>query len=129
MINANKAKQDREVTDDVREKPATIVPFAMPKAQVDSNIVVDDSGRAIVALLQKAAEMAKDDCARAMDLAHKLSFQLRVAEETARKLEDGVAHFRDRATRAEAWLLRIHDEIEHTFFQKKDRDSQQAQRQ
>ena len=65
MINANKAKQDREVTDDVREKPATIVPFApMPKAQVDSNIVVDDSGRAIVALLQKAAEMAKDDCAR-----------------------------------------------------------------
>jgi len=24
MINANKAKQDREVTDDVREKPATI---------------------------------------------------------------------------------------------------------
>ena len=36
MINANKAKQDRELTDDVREKPATIVPFApMPKAQVD----------------------------------------------------------------------------------------------
>jgi hypothetical protein len=82
-----------------------------------------------VALLQKAAEMAKDDCARAMDLAHKLSFQLRVAEETARKLEEGVAHFRDRATRAEAWLLRIHDEVEHTFFQKKDPDSRQAQRQ
>jgi hypothetical protein len=130
MINANKAKQDRELTDDVREKPATIVPFApMPKGQVEGNIVVDDSGRAIVALLQKAAEMAKDDCARAMDLAHKLSFQLRVAEETARKLEEGVAHFRDRATRAEAWLLRIHDEVKHTFFQKKDRDSRQAQRQ
>ena len=81
MSNA-KAKQDRELTDDAREKPATIVPFApMPKGQVERNIVVDDSGRAIVALLQKAAEMAKDDCARAMDLAHKLSFQLRAAEE------------------------------------------------
>ena len=42
MINANKAKQDREVTDDVREKPATIVPFApMPKGQVEGNIVAD----------------------------------------------------------------------------------------
>jgi hypothetical protein len=129
MSNA-KAKQDRELTGDAREKPATIVPFApMPKGQVERNIVVDDSGRAIVALLQKAAEMAKDDCARAMDLAHKLSFQLRAAEERARELEEGVAHFRDRATRAEAWLLRIHDEVEHTFFQKKDRDSRQAQRQ
>src|SRR5436190_12305055 len=99
------------------DKPATIVPFApMSKGQAEGHIVADDSGRAIVALLQKAAEMAKDDCARAMDLAHKLSFQLRVAEETARKLEEGVAHFRDPATRAEAWLLRIHAEVEHTFF-------------
>src|ERR1700730_18560776 len=95
------------------DKPATIVPFApMSKGQAEGHIVVDDSGRAIVALLQKAAEMAKDDCARAMDLAHKLSFQLRVAEETARKLKEGIEHFRDRATRAEAWLLRIHDEVE-----------------
>jgi hypothetical protein len=30
-------------------------------------MVADDSGRAILALLQKAAEMAKEDCARAME--------------------------------------------------------------
>ena len=120
------------------DKPATIVPFApMSKGQAEGHIVADDSGRTIVALLQKAAEMAKDDCARAMDLAHKLSFQLRAAEERARELEaeaaNGrtapVAASRDRAGRAEAWLLRIHNEVEHTFFQKKDRESRQAPRQ
>jgi hypothetical protein len=112
------------------EKPSTIVPFApMQKGPPDGHIVADDSGRTIVALLQKAAEMAKDDCARAMDLAHKLSFQLRSAEERARELEAEAAHFRDRAARAEAWLLRIHNEVEHTFFQKNDRDTRQAPRQ
>src|SRR3979490_1264926 len=100
------------------DKQTTIVPFApVSKRRPDNNVVADDSGRTIVALLQKAAEMAKDDCARAMDLAHKLSFQLRAAEERARELEAEAAHFRDRAGRAEAWLLRIHNEVEHTFFQ------------
>jgi hypothetical protein len=112
------------------DKPATIVPFApTSKSHADANIVADDSGRTIVALLQKAAEMAKEDCARAMDLAHKLSFQLRAAEERARELEAEATHFRDRAARAEAWLLRIHNEVEHTFFQKKDRDQRLPPRQ
>ena len=110
------------------DKAATIVPFApAPKAQPEA--AVDESGRAIVAMLQRAAEMAKEDCARAMDLAHKLSFQLRAAEERARDLEAEATHFRDRAARAEAWLLRIHNEVENTFFQKKERDPRQPQRQ
>ena len=101
------------------DKAATVVPFApTPKGQ-QPEVVADESGRTIVALLQKAAEMAKEDCARAMDLAHKLSFQLRASEERGRELEAEVAHFRDRATRAEAWLLRIHNEVEQTFFSKK----------
>jgi hypothetical protein len=113
------------------DKSNTIVPFApTPKVQQsEANIVADDSGRTIIALLQKASEMAKDDCARAMDLAHKLSFQLRSAEERAREAEAEAAHFRDRAARAEAWLLRIHNEVEQTFFQKKERDPRQAPRQ
>ena len=90
--------------------------------------MADDSGRAIVALLQKAAEMAKEDCARAMDLAHKLSSQLRAAQERERELEVEAAHFRDRATRAEEWLLRIQNEIERTFLQKKDHPPRQAPR-
>ena len=114
---------------DPPDKPAVIVPFApISKGQPDANIVADDSGRAIVALLQKAAEMVKEDCARAMDLAHKLSFQLRAAEERARELEAEAAHFRDRATRAEEWLLRIQNEVERTFFQKKDHSPRQAPR-
>jgi hypothetical protein len=113
----------------VPDKPTAIVPFApVSKGQPDANIVADDSGRAIVVLLQKAAEMAKDDCDRAIAMAHKLSFQLRAAEERARELEVEVAHFRDRATRAEEWLLRIHNEVENTFFQKEDRAPRQAPR-
>jgi hypothetical protein len=108
-------------------KPGTVVPFApAPKSHPDANIVADDSGRTIVALLQRAAEMAKDDCARAMELAHKLSFQLRATEERCRELEAQATHFRDRAARAEQWLLRIHNEVEQTFFQRKERDPRSA---
>jgi hypothetical protein len=103
------------------DKAGTIVPFApTPKGQPE--VAADDSGRTIVALLQKAADMAKEDCARAMDLAHKLSFQLRASEERLREVEAEAAHFRDRAARAEAWLIRIHTEVEQTFFQKKERE-------
>jgi hypothetical protein len=111
------------------DKPNTIIPFApAPKNQPEANVVADDSGRTIIALLQKASDMAKEDCSRAMDLAHKLSFQLRAAEERTRELEAEAAHFRDRAARAEAWLLRIHNEVEQTFFQKKERDSRHTTR-
>jgi hypothetical protein len=100
--------------------PAAVVPFAPYKRNPDPTTVVDESGRSIVALLERASEMAKDDCARAMDLAHKLTFQLRAAEERVRALEDEAAHFRDRATRAEDWLQHIHREVEQTFFHKKE---------
>src|SRR5215471_5979252 len=96
------------------DKAGTIVPFA-PAPKVQPDAAVDESGRAIVAMLQKAADMAREDCARAMDLAHKLSFQLRAAEERARDAEAEAVHFRDRAARAEAWLVRIHNEVEQMF--------------
>jgi hypothetical protein len=115
----------------VNGESETVVAFApAPRAQADAHMVADDSGRTIIAMLQKAADMAKEDCSRAMDLAHKLSFQLRAAEERARDLEAEAAHFRDRAARAEAWLMRIHKEVEQTFFQRKEREQQrQAPRQ
>jgi hypothetical protein len=87
----------------VNSEQETVVQFApAPRGQADAHMVADDSGRTIMAMLQKAADMAKEDCARAMDLAHKLSFQLRAAEERARELEAEAAYFRDRAGRAEA---------------------------
>jgi hypothetical protein len=115
------------MSEHVRDKSEAIIPFApTPKARPEGNLATDDSGHAIIALLQKAADMAKDDCARAMDVAHKLSFEIRASEERAREAEAEAAHFRDRATRAEAWLLRIHNEVEQTFFQKKERQPRQA---
>ena len=137
------------------DKSEVVIPFApVPKAGPDGHHVAEDSGRAIIALLQKAADTAKEDCARAMDVAHKLSFEIRTVEERARAAESEAAHFRDRTTRAEseaahfrdratqaeaeaahfrdrttraeAWLLRIHGEVEQTFFQKKEREPQQA---
>jgi hypothetical protein len=108
---------------------------APKKGQPNTTIVADDSGNGIIALLQKAADMAKSDCDRAMDLAHKLSFQVRAAEERAlefeaetraaearaRVLEAEANHFRDRAARAEEWLVRIHSQVEQTFFQQPQR--------
>jgi hypothetical protein len=109
------------------ERPAAVVAFAPKKARPDAAIPVDDAGHSIIALLQKAADMAKEDCARAMDLARKLSLQLRATEERARALEEQAIHFRDRATRAENWLVHIHNEVDQTFFQKeRERHSRQA---
>ena len=55
-----------------------------------------------------------------MDLAHKLSSQLRAVEERSRELETEANHFRQRAATAEKWLVLIHDEVAHTFFQSKN---------
>jgi hypothetical protein len=48
------------------ERPATADPFAPNKECPDATMLADDSGRAIVAMLQKAADMAKNDCERAI---------------------------------------------------------------
>jgi hypothetical protein len=105
------------------ERPASVVAFAPKKGHPEATIPVDDAGHGIIALLQKAADMAKNDCARAMDLAHKLSFELRAAEERAREVEERAReveeqaiHFRDRAARAEDWLAHIHSHVQKTFF-------------
>jgi len=81
--------------------------------------VVDDAGRSILTLLQRAADKGKEDAARAMDLAHRLSSQLGAAEDRLRQLEAEGAQYRDRANRAEAWILRIQNELEQTLLHNK----------
>ena len=83
------------------ERSASVVAFGPRKGHPDAAMLADDAGHGIIALLQKAADMAKQDCERAMDLAHKLSSQLRAAEERAREFEAEAIHFRGRAERAE----------------------------
>lgn len=101
------------------DNPNDVLPLeSRPPTRPGNSVVVDDSGRTIIAMLQKASEMAMQDCTRAMDVARKLSFQLHAAEERVREAETEVARFRERATRAEAWLVHIRNETEHMFFQR-----------
>ena len=65
------------------ETPASVVAFAPKKAAADATMAADDAGQHIVALLQKASDVAKAECQRAMDLAHRVSSQLREAEDHA----------------------------------------------
>jgi hypothetical protein len=54
-----------------------------------------------------------------MDLAQRISSQLRAAEERAREFEAEAKYFRDRASCAKEWLVRIQSELEQTFFENK----------
>jgi len=96
---------------------ASVVAFAPKKGSSGSTTVTDDAGDHIVALVQKASDMAKADCQRAMDLANRVSSELRAAEERARAFEEEANYFRDRAARAEEWLARIGSEVQQAFFQ------------
>jgi hypothetical protein len=114
------------------EARPSVLPF-VPKEEQPNTVVADDTGQSIITALQRAADMAKSECDRATALAHKLSFEIRAAEERAheceadaraaeeraRVFEAEANHFRDRAARAEAWLSHIQNEVEQAFFQNK----------
>jgi chromosome segregation ATPase len=51
-----------------------------------------------------------------MSLAHKLSMELRAAEDRAHQMVAEVEHWRDRAARAEQWLRTIQQEIEEKLL-------------
>ena len=101
------------------ETRASVVGFAPKKGPTGSTMVTDDAGQHVVALVQKASDMAKADCERAMDLANRASSELRAAEERARAFEEEANYFRNRATRAEQWLALIESELQQAFFQNK----------
>jgi cell fate (sporulation/competence/biofilm development) regulator YmcA (YheA/YmcA/DUF963 family) len=77
---------------------------------------VEEAGEAIIAKLQKAADLSNENCDRAMALAHKVSMELRAAEDRINQLEAEVERFRHRAVRAEYWLQTIQKEIEEKLI-------------
>ena len=83
---------------------------------IKSPAPVEEAGEAIVAKIQRAAELANETCDRAMKLAHKLSMDLRAAEDRINQLEAEVQLFRDRSARAEGWLQTIYKEIEEKLI-------------
>jgi hypothetical protein len=67
-------------------------------------------------LLHKAAGVAEENSRHALDMAQKLSHQLRAAEDRVAELEAEVQLYRDKADRAEQWLHKVYTEIEDRFL-------------
>ena len=78
----------------------------------DESGPIDAVGHALVAMLQEAATLSKENADRAMAMAHKLSIQLRAAEDRIKELEGEIERLESRANRAEEWLQVIKNEIE-----------------
>jgi len=67
----------------------------------------DETGRALIAMLEQAARLAHENCKGS-----KIARDIRVAEDRIKELEALISHYHERATRAEEWLQRIEREIE-----------------
>jgi hypothetical protein len=98
------------------DTPEQVLKFAPKEKAPDKIAQLDDAGQAIVAQIRTAADLAKEDCDRAMSLAHKLSMELRATEERTQQMATEVEHWRERATRAEQWLRTIQQEIEEKLL-------------
>lgn len=104
---------------DLTDKSETVVPFA-PAAKVRSSNdsdSVDNAGQVIIRMIEQPAHVSRENCQHAIDVAHKLSLQLRAAEDQIQELSMDVRHYQARATRAEQWLLRISKKIEQKFLE------------
>ena len=98
------------------ETSEQVLKFA-PKEKAPNGVAqLDDAGQAIVAQIRTAADLAKEDCDRAMSLAHKLSMELRAAEDRTQQMAREVEHWQERAARAEQWLRTIQQEIEEKLL-------------
>jgi hypothetical protein len=98
------------------DTPEQVVKFVPKERPRSYGTPVEEAGQAIVAKIQKAADLSNENCDRAMRLAHKLSMELRAAEDRINQLEVEVQLFRDRAARAEGWLQTIYKEIEEKLI-------------
>ena len=73
-------------------------------------------GHALVAAVAQAARVGEENVERAMTVAHKLSIQLRDAEDRINQLEAEINRLESRAIRAEQWLQTIKSEIENKLI-------------
>jgi hypothetical protein len=89
-----------------------VVKFAAKEGRYDENEKIDVSAHAVITLLKEAADISKENVDRAMTVAHKLSIELRAAEDRISQLEAEIERLDIRATRAEQWLKVIKKEIE-----------------
>jgi hypothetical protein len=89
-----------------------VVEFARKERVQDENEKIDMFAHAVITLLKEAADISKENVDRAMTVAHKLSIELRAAEDRISQLEAEIDRLEVRATRAEQWLKVIRKETE-----------------
>jgi hypothetical protein len=95
----------------------TVVPFGPVTQETPSTLAdIDTAGQTILGLLHRAAGMAEENSKHAMEVAQRLSQQLRDAKERIRDLEGEVKHYQERAERADQWMAQISSEIQQRLF-------------
>ena len=99
-----------------------VIPFARAanSAAPGDADKLDKAGKTILQLVERAAGIADENSRHALEMAQKLSHQLRAAEDRVAELEAEVTACRERADRAEQWLHRVYTEIEDRFLQQSD---------
>jgi hypothetical protein len=101
-------------------EPEPVIPFAPIARSAISNEAdqLDTAGQTILKLLHKAAGVAEANSQHALDMAQKLSHELRAAEDRIAGLEAEARTYQDRAERAEQWLHKIYTEVEERFIRR-----------
>jgi len=93
-----------------------VLKFA-PKEKAPNRFAqLDDQDRLSLRKFERRLTWQKEDCDRAMSLAHKLSMELRAAEDRTQQMAREVEHWQERAARAEQWLRTIQQEIEEKLL-------------
>ena len=99
-----------------------VIPFTLAARSAGAEGVdqIDKAGQTILGLLHKAAGVAEANSQHALDIAQKISHQLRAAEDRIAELEAEVGMYQEKADRAEQWLHRVYTEIEDRFLRQDD---------
>ena len=100
----------------------SVIPLtpATRSAAPDSVDQVDKAGQTILGLLHKAAGVAETNSQHALEMAQKLSHQLRAAEDRIAEREAEVGMYKETADRAEQWLHKVYTEIQDRFLRQDD---------
>src|SRR5271155_1159956 len=112
---------------DQRDSEAVIAfdPTTQSAASNDGD-QLDAAGQTILRLLHKAAGVAEANSQHALDMAQKLSHQLRAAEDRIAELEAEVRIYQERTERAEQWLHKIYTEVEERFIKRPEEKRRSA---
>jgi len=92
--------------------PTEVLAFAPNQTPPDGADAIDQVGQGVLVLIQRAASISQENADRAMSMAHRLSLELRAAQDRIAELQAETERLQTRAARAEQWLEIIKNEIE-----------------